>query len=436
MYPLGPVADGQGAHVRAREGAARGVGPPRATEPGSGAAPRLNMKRIAILGSTGSIGCSALSVVSAYPDLVDVVGLSAGANATRLAEQVERHRPRVIAMATDDGLASVRSRLLAAAGDSVERSLAGPDGLLAVATHPDVDLVLCATTGTTALDAVFAAIDAGKTIALANKEVLVMAGGLFMEAARRRGVSILPVDSEHNAIHQCLHGRSADQVKRLILTASGGPFRDWTLERLRGATPADALDHPTWRMGRKITVDSATLMNKGLEIIEARWLFGVPAEQIDVVVHPQSVVHSLVELRDGSQIAQLGVTDMRLPIQYAFSYPDRWDTELPALDLTACGRLEFGRPDTERFPCLALAYRALRGGPALPVALNAANEVAVEAFLGEAVPFTAIPVVIAAALDDAEADALVDATPTLADVRRVDARARAFSRRLVGELQS
>ena len=393
------------------------------------------MRRIAILGSTGSIGCSALSVAMSHPDLVDVVGLAAGANAARFAKQVERHRPRVIAMAADDALASVRSRLSASSAGSLERSLAGPAGLLAVATHPDVDLVLCATTGTTALDTVFAAIEAGKTIALANKEVLVMAGGLVMEAARRHGVSILPVDSEHNAIHQCLHGRPADEVRRLILTASGGPFRDWTLERLTGATPADALNHPTWRMGRKITVDSATLMNKGLEVIEARWLFGVPAERIDVVVHPQSVVHSLVELRDGSQIAQLGVTDMRLPIQYAFSYPDRWDTGLPPLDLTACGRLEFGRPDTERFPCLALAYRALRGGPALPVALNAANEVAVQAFLDEAVPFTAIPVVIAAALDDAEASGL-DSPTTLDEVRRVDARARAFSRTRVGELQS
>ena len=393
------------------------------------------MTRIAILGSTGSIGCSALSVATAHPDRVEVVGLAAGANAARLAEQVERHRPRVIAMAANDGLVSVRSRLSASAAGSLERSLAGPAGLLAVATHPDVDLVLCASTGTTALDAVFAAIEAGKTIALANKEVLVMAGGLVMEAARRHGVSILPVDSEHNAVHQCLHGRSAGEVKRLILTASGGPFCEWTAERLIGVTPVDALDHPTWRMGPKITVDSATLMNKGLEVIEARWLFGVPAEQIDVVVHPQSIVHSLVELRDGSQIAQLGVTDMRLPIQYAFSYPDRWDTELPALDLATCGRLDFSRPDTERFPCLALAYRALRGGPALPVALNAANEVAVAAFLDEAMPFTGIPVVIAAALDDAEASRL-DNPSTLDEVRRVDARARAFSRRLVDGLQS
>ena len=299
---------------------------------GFGAQPRLNMKRIAILGSTGSIGCSALSVATAHSDRVEVVGLAAGANVERFAEQVERYRPRVISMATDERLALVRSRLSPSAGESVERSLAGPDGLLAVATHPDVDLVLCATTGTTALDTVFAAIETGKTIALANKEVLVMAGGLVMEAARRHGALVLPVDSEHNAIHQCLHGRPADEVKRLILTASGGPFREWPCERLTDVTPADALDHPTWRMGRKITVDSATLMNKGLEVIEARWLFGVPAERIDVVVHPQSVVHSLVELRDGSQIAQLGVTDMRLPIQYAFSYPDRWDTALPALE--------------------------------------------------------------------------------------------------------
>ena len=423
--------------MRAREGAARGVGPPRATEPGYGAEPRVNMKkRIAILGSTGSIGCSALSVATSHPDRVEVVGLAAGANTTRFAEQVERHRPQVIAMAADDGLESVLSRLSASSAGSTVRALAGPDGLLAVATHPEVDLVLCATTGTTALDAVFAAIEAGKTVALANKEVLVMAGGLVMEAARRRGVSILPVDSEHNAIHQCLHGRPADEVKRLILTASGGPFRDWTPEQLAGVTPADALDHPTWRMGRKITVDSATLMNKGLEVIEARWLFGVPADRIDVVVHPQSVVHSLVELRDGSQIAQLGVTDMRLPIQYAFSYPDRWDTDLPPLDLAACERLEFARPDTERFPCLALAYRALRGGPMLPVALNAANEVAVAAFLDEAIPFTAIPVVIAAALDQADTGVPAQGAPALDAVRRADARARVFSRSLVGELQS
>ena len=394
-----------------------------------------NVKRIAILGSTGSIGGSALSVARAHPDRIEVVGLAAGRNVARLVEQVERHRPRVIATADEDGVAAVRSRLSDTATAGLARAVAGEDGLRAVATHPDVDIVLCATTGTTALDAVFAAIDAGKTIALANKEVLVMAGGLVMEAARRRGVAVLPVDSEHHAIHQCLHGRSVREVKRLILTASGGPFREWDAERLPGVTPADALAHPTWRMGRKITVDSATLMNKGLEVIEARWLFDVTADQIDVVVHPQSVVHSLVELVDGSQIAQLGVTDMRLPIQYAFSYPERWETELPPLDLAECVPLEFSRPDTARFPCLALAYRALRGGPALPVALNAANEVAVEAFLDGVIPFTSIPIIISAALDDVEARG-VAAPATLDDVRAVDAAARELSRTHAGEVQS
>ena len=391
--------------------------------------------RIAILGSTGSIGCSALSVAAAHPERIDVVCLAAGHNVDRFVRQVEQHRPSVIALADDDGLAAVRSRLgLSGAGGGVT-SWSGAGGLLEVATHPDVDVGLCATTGTTALDAVFAAIEAGKTIALANKEVLVMAGALVMDAARRRGVQVLPVDSEHNAIHQCLHGRPLAAVTRLILTASGGPFREWAPERLVGATPTDALAHPTWRMGRKITVDSATLMNKGLEVIEARWLFDVPGEQIDVLVHPQSVVHSLVEFCDGSQIAQLGVTDMRLPIQYAFSYPDRWETGLPTLDLAACGPLEFDRPDTERFPCLSLAYRALGGGAALPAALNAANEVAVEAFLGEVIPFTAIPVVIEQALDDVESRG-GEPPATLDDVRSVDTRTKEFSRALVSELQS
>lgn len=393
------------------------------------------MKRIAILGSTGSIGVSALSVAAAHPDRIEVVGLAAGTNASRLAQQVEDHRPRVISTAAGDGLAAVQSRASPSARAGIERAASGAGGLRAVATHPAVDLVLVATTGTTALDAVLAAIEAGKTIALANKEVLVMAGGLVMAAAARRGVAVLPVDSEHNAVHQCLHGRPADEVRRLVLTASGGPFRGWSAERLEGVRPADALDHPTWRMGRKITVDSATLMNKGLEVIEARWLFDTPADRIDVVVHPQSVVHSLVELRDGSVMAQLGITDMRLPIQYAFSWPDRWESGLPSLDLAACGRLEFCPPDLERFPCLELAYRALRGGAALPVALNAANEAAVEAFLADRLAFTAIPVVIAGALDDAE-DAEPADPATLGDVRRVHERATRYSRRRIAELQS
>ena len=227
---------------------------------------------------------------------------------------------------------------------------------------PDVDLVLCASSGTAGLEAALAAIDAGKTLALANKEVLVMAGALMVEAARKRGTAILPVDSEHNAIHQCLHGRAPADIQRLILTASGGPFRQLSREALQRVTFEDALRHPTWRMGRKITIDSATLMNKGLEVIEARWLFDVPADEIDVVVHPQSIVHSMVEFCDGSIIAQLGVTDMRLPIQYAFSYPERWQTPIARLDVAQLGALEFEPPDPDRFPCLRLAYAALERG--------------------------------------------------------------------------
>jgi 1-deoxy-D-xylulose-5-phosphate reductoisomerase len=288
-----------------------------------------------------------------------------------------------------------------------------------VATHPDADIVLFASSGTAGLDAVLAAIDAGKTIALANKEILVMAGSLVMRAAREKGVPVLPVDSEHNAIHQCLHGRSPADVKRLILTASGGPFRGRSTIELHHVTPDDALRHPTWRMGPKITIDSATLMNKGLEVIEARWLFDVGPDRIDVLVHPQSIVHSMVELVDGSILAQLGVTDMRLPIQYAFSYPDRWTAPLPPLDLAQAGRLEFEAPDTSGFPCLALAFRALSGDAGLPIVLNAANEVAVAAFMDARIGFTAIPELISLAMDAYETAGLPPVRH-LDDVRRVD----------------
>jgi 1-deoxy-D-xylulose-5-phosphate reductoisomerase len=385
------------------------------------------VKRIAILGSTGSIGQSALAVVDAHPDRLRVVGLAAGENAERLAEQSARYRPAIVAMGST------------AAADRFRQSTAGPsiagcgrDGLVAVASHPDVDLVLCASSGTEGLEAVLAAIEQGKTVALANKEVLVMAGAIVTEAARRHNVSILPVDSEHNAIHQCLHGRGAGELKRIVLTASGGPFRGRRPADLAGVTAADALKHPTWRMGRKITIDSATLMNKGLEVIEAHWLFGVAGDQIDVVVHPQSVVHSMVELVDGSVIAQIGVTDMRLPIQYAFSYPDRWPAPLPSLDLARIGRLEFDQPDTEAFPCLRLAYRALEDARSLPVVLNAANEVAVAEFLEGRLPFNAIAAVIAQAMD-AHRPARV---ATLAEVRRVDEWARDYSLSLARKVQS
>jgi 1-deoxy-D-xylulose-5-phosphate reductoisomerase len=386
------------------------------------------MKRLAILGSTGSIGRSALSVVDAHPARLTVVALAAGDNADLLAEQVARYQVDVAAMASAEGLERLRCSLGAHAR---VRLASGAEGLIAVATHPDVDIVLCASAGTAGLEAVLAAIEAGKTIALANKEVLVMAGALVTEAARRHGVTILPVDSEHNAIHQCLHGRPSGEVRRLILTASGGPFRDVPREALEHVGPEAALQHPTWRMGRKITIDSATLMNKGLEVIEAHWLFGVGADQIDVVVHPQSIVHSMVELIDGSVIAQLGVTDMRLPIQYACSYPDRWQAPLPSLDLARAGRLDFSPPSLDRFPSLPLAYRALRAGGTLPVVLNAANEIAVEVFLEGKLGFMAIPRVIEKTMDAHRVMPVV----TLQDVRQADSWARDHARVTARELE-
>ena len=386
------------------------------------------MKRIAILGSTGSIGQSALAVVAAHRDRLEVVAMAAGGNRERFVEQIAAVSPDTVAMSTPAAVEGVRAAL-SARGLAIPRTLgAGAEGLIAVATHPDAEVVLFASSGTAALDAVLAAIRAGKTIAIANKEILVMAGALVMAAARERGVLVLPVDSEHNAIHQCLHGRSAGEIRKLILTASGGPFRSHSRRALEDVTAQDALRHPTWRMGPKITIDSATLMNKGLEVIEARWLFDVTRAQIDVIVHPQSVVHSMVELTDGSVIAQLGVTDMQLPIQYAFSYPERWEAPLPALDLTRAGRLDFEPPDTARFPCLALAFRALEGDPALPIVLNAANEVAVSGFLEGRLTFTGIGELICRAMDAFEAAGTRPVT-TLQDVRAVDQWARAFASR-------
>jgi 1-deoxy-D-xylulose-5-phosphate reductoisomerase len=382
------------------------------------------MKHLAILGSTGSIGCSALAVVDAHPQRLCVVALAAGDNAERLAEQVRTYRPSVVAMGNPGAVERLRE---AGGADVTGRVLSGAEGLIAVATHPEADIVLCASAGTAALEAVLAAIEAGKTIALANKEVLVMAGELVMAAARRRQVAVLPVDSEHNAIHQCLDGRPPAQVRRLILTASGGPFRGWSQEELARVRPELALRHPTWQMGRKITVDSATLMNKGLEVIEAHWLFGVPPDRIDVVVHPQSIVHSMVELNDGSVIAQLGATDMRLPIQYACSYPERWDALLPPLDLVKAGRLEFQEPDLASFPCLTLAYDALRTGGTAAVALNAANEVAVGAFLDGQLPFAGIARVIEGTIRAHD----VESASTLPAVRRVDAWARTYAAGLI-----
>jgi 1-deoxy-D-xylulose-5-phosphate reductoisomerase len=389
------------------------------------------MKRVAILGATGSIGQSALSVVETHHDRLRVVALAAGENVPRFVEQIAQHAPDTVAMATSSALADASAELRRRGAPLPASMLCGAEGLIAVATHPDADVVLFASSGTAGLDAVLAAIDAGKTIALANKEILVMAGSIVMERARQKGVTVLPVDSEHNAIHQCVHGRQACDIKRLILTASGGPFRELPEGRLQDVSPDEALQHPTWRMGPKITIDSATLMNKGLEVIEAHWLFDVGPRQIDVVVHPQSIVHSMIELVDGSIIAQLGVTDMRLPIQYAFSYPDRWAAPVPPLDLTRAGRLEFEPPDTRRFPCLALAFRALEGDPGLPIVLNAANEIAVATFLQSRLGFTSIADVIARTLDAYEREGAITIRG-LDDVRAVDAWARQFAAGLPG----
>jgi 1-deoxy-D-xylulose-5-phosphate reductoisomerase len=384
------------------------------------------LKRIAILGSTGSIGQSALSVVEAHPDRLQVVGLAAGNNVRLFADQVARFRPDMVSLATQQALDEMAPLCRIPA-----RRAVGAEGLVAVATHPDADVVLCATSGTAALEAVLSAIEAGKTIALANKEVLVMAGAIVTEAARRRNVALLPVDSEHNAIHQCLHGRPPEEIRRLILTGSGGPFRGQSTAALEDVAPEDALRHPTWRMGPKITIDSATLMNKGLEVIEAHWLFGVPARRIDVVIHPQSVVHSMVELTDGSVIAQLGVTDMRLPIQYAFSYPERWAGVLPPLDLTRLGRLDFHLPDHASFPCLRLAYRALEDEAGLPVVLNASNEIAVASFLAGRLAFTAIPRVIEETMNAYQPGP----AGRLHEVRAIDAWARQYSHGLARRLE-
>jgi 1-deoxy-D-xylulose-5-phosphate reductoisomerase len=387
------------------------------------------VKRIAIVGSTGSIGQSALAVVEAHPGELEVVALAAGENAELLAQQIEKHRPRLVAMGSVPALARLRAL---GTFSGIAWAAPGRDGLVAVASHPDAELVLFASAGTDGLEAVLAAIEQGKTIALANKEVLVMAGGIVTQAAQHRHVAILPVDSEHNAIHQCLHARDLSELKRLVLTASGGPFRGRSVAALSAVTAADALQHPTWRMGRKISIDSATLMNKGLEVIEAHWLFGVGPDQIDVVIHPQSVVHSMVEFVDGSFIAQLGITDMRLPIQYAFSYPRRWVSSLPSLDLARAGKLEFEAADTDVFPCLRLAYRALDAERSFPVVLNAANEVAVAQFLEGRIGFTAIAQLIEATMDAHRPSAVT----SLSEVRSVDRWAREYAQEIARGVES
>lgn len=337
------------------------------------------MKGISILGSTGSIGCNSLKVIE-HLDEFRVVALAAGRNMEKLAEQIAKFKPEVVSCEDDDAAEDLLAEL-GKLNEKAPRIETGEKGLVGVATHPEASTVISATVGAVGFMPTLRAIEAGKRIALANKETLVMAGELMTAAAARSGAEILPVDSEHNAIHQCLRGERHSEVKRLILTASGGPFRTKTKEEISKASRDEALDHPNWKMGDKITIDSATLMNKGLEVIEARWLFDFDADQISVVVHPQSVVHSMVEMVDGSVIAQLGITDMRHAIQYALTYPERKENCVESLDIAKLTQLTFEEPDLDRFPCLGLAYKAMKTGGTMPAALNAANEIAVQAFL-------------------------------------------------------
>jgi len=353
------------------------------------------MKTIVILGSTGSIGTNTLDIVDRFPEEFSVAGLTAGSNDEKLEEQIRRYKPRVVALSDAAAAARLRQRCQ---GLSVE-ILAGEEGLIQVASAPDAELVISAIVGGAGLVPTLAAIRSGKQIALANKEPMVMAGKLMQDEAQRHGVRIFPVDSEHSAIFQSLEGHRKEDVRRLILTASGGAL--WTLgrEELQEVTPERALQHPNWKMGAKITIDSATLMNKGLEVVEARWLFDIPETQIEVMIHRESIIHSLVEYEDRSMIAQLGLPDMRTPISYAMRYPGRLPLDLPSLDLTEIATLTFCKPDHDRFPCLGLGYESLRIGGTMPATMNAANEIAVEAFLNGGIRFTDIAEIIRSTMD-------------------------------------
>jgi 1-deoxy-D-xylulose-5-phosphate reductoisomerase len=376
------------------------------------------MKAISILGSTGSIGCNTLKVVE-HLDNLRVVALGAGRNTEKLADQIARFKPELVAVETED-CAEDLLRRISNLKSPIPKIEIGEKGLITVATHAAAQTIVSATVGAVGFVPTLRALENGKRVALANKETLVMAGELMTKAARENNAEILPVDSEHNAIHQCLRGESSGEVKRLILTASGGPFRTKSKKDIEKATVAEALNHPTWRMGDKITIDCATLMNKGLEVIEAHWLFDFSAAEISVVVHPQSVVHSMIEMVDGSIIAQLGVTDMKHAIQYALTYPKRQPNCLPPLDFSKLSQLTFEEPDLEKFPCLALAYRALKIGGTMPATLNAANETAVEAFLNGRIHLSDIPKIIEAVMNEHETKSVTN----LETVLKCDGQAR------------
>jgi 1-deoxy-D-xylulose-5-phosphate reductoisomerase len=360
------------------------------------------MKHIAILGSTGSIGVSTLEIVAAHPDKFRVVSLSGAKNIDLLARQIRQFRPKLAAVADPADIPRLKELI----PNQVIELVGGTDGLCAVATAPSVQMVVAAIVGAAGLLPTAAAIRAGKDIALANKEILVTAGHLFIELIERHGVKLYPVDSEHSAVFQSIEGHRNQDITKIILTASGGPFRETPIEKLQSVTIQDALNHPNWSMGRKITIDSATMMNKGLEVIEARWLFDAPPEKISVNIHPQSIIHSMVEYIDGCVIAQLGTPDMKAPIAYALSYPERVSTGVKPLDLTELSGLTFFKPDFERFPCLGLAYRALGEGESMPAVMNAANEIAVEAFLDGRLSYLQIAQLIEKTMDAHQAHRL------------------------------
>ncbi|MFN8005885.1 MAG: 1-deoxy-D-xylulose-5-phosphate reductoisomerase [Terriglobia bacterium] len=388
----------------------------------------MGMKALSILGSTGSIGRNCLKVIEEFPDEFRVIGLAAGSNGKLLCEQIERFQPKIVSVSTDATAAALRQWLQRLPPSRRPKIRVGLDGAIEVATHPESNFLVSAIVGIAGLVPTYRAIQCGKTVALANKEILVVAGALVKKAARQARIELLPIDSEHNAIHQCLRAGVKNEVRRIILTASGGPFRKFSQKKLKTVTPEMALNHPTWRMGNRVTIDSATMMNKGFEILEAHWLFDLPVDKISVVIHPQSTVHSMVEFFDGSIVAQLGITDMKHPIQYALTYPRRREGAGKYLDLEQLGKLEFHLPNLRQYPCLKLAYQAATEQGALPCALNAADEVAVEYFLSGKIPFLSIPQIVERMLKLAEGES---AFTSLEDLLQYDERVRKESQRLI-----
>ena len=385
------------------------------------------MKKISILGSTGFIGTNTLKIIAAFPERYKVVGLAAGSNVATLSEQIKMYKPDVVSV-TSPALAEKLKDLLSS--HPSPPILVDQAGMIEVATYPEADLVVSAMVGSVGLIPTMAAIRSGKRLALANKETLVVAGKLVMEAAQANGVDIIPIDSEHSAIFQVFKGQRKEDVSRLILTASGGPFLNYDSKHLTNITPEEALKHPVWKMGKKITIDSATLMNKGLEVIEAHWLFNLPPEFIQVLIHPQSIIHSMVEYCDGSTLAQMSLPDMRLPISYALAYPERLKNDLPSLNLASLGKLTFFEPDFERFPTLGLAYQSLQEEASMCAVLNGANEVAVEAFLKKQISFPEISLVIKKSMDKHNPRGIKD----IEDAMEVDVWARQTANKIVNAL--